>query len=200
MSSATSHNGAALLLGVGRPPTSATSWLTPPPLPVQHTKKADGTDAKNVPAVVRLCTDRLREFVRDPDQNLKYLGLVGLVGLMKSHPRVVAEHRELVLACLLDEDVTIRLRALELVSGMITRRNLPDVITSLMGHLEAAEGHYRDALIEKIIFMCSRDKYAYLADFGWYIEVLSKLAQLNGSKHTATVASHGVALLILTPA
>lgn len=155
---------------------------------LQHTKKADGTDAKNAPAVVRLCTDRLREFVRDPDQNLKYLGLVGLVNLMKSNPRVVAEHRELVLQCLTDEDVTIRTRALELLCGMVTRKNLPDIVKALMGHLEAAEGHYRDELIDKIIFMCSRDKYAYLADFAWYIGVLAKLAFIQGTKHSATIA------------
>jgi hypothetical protein len=64
---------------------------------LQYTKRPDGSDAKNAPAVVRLCTDRLREMVRDPDANLKYLGLVGLTSLMRSNPRVVAEHRELVL-------------------------------------------------------------------------------------------------------
>ena len=32
--------------------------------------------------------------VRDPDPNLKYLGLTGLSSLMRSNPRVVAEHRE----------------------------------------------------------------------------------------------------------
>ena len=31
---------------------------------LQHTKRPDGSDAKNAPAVVRLCTDRLREMVR----------------------------------------------------------------------------------------------------------------------------------------
>jgi AP-3 complex subunit delta len=155
---------------------------------LQHTKKADGTDAKNVPAVVRLCTDRLREFVRDPDQNLKYLGLSGLVQLMKSHPRVVAEHRELVLQCLTDEDVTIRLRALELIAGMVTRRNLEDIVKSLMTHLEEADGHYQDELINKIIFICSRDKYAYLADFSWYVGVLAKLAYIGGAKNSATIA------------
>lgn len=44
-------------------------------------------------------------------------GLVGFVNLMRSHPRAVAEHRALVLACLSDDDVTIRTRALELLSG-----------------------------------------------------------------------------------
>lgn len=156
---------------------------------LQYTKRADGTDARNVPAVVRLCTDRLRELVREPDQNLKYLGLVGLVDLMKSHPRVVAEHRELVLTCLMDEDVTIRLRALELLTGMVTRRNLQDIIESLMGHLDGAEGLYREELIEKIIFMCSRDKFAYLNDFAWYIDILAKLAYIPNTTHSATIAN-----------
>ena len=62
-----------------------------------------------MPAVLRLCTDRLREFIRDTDQNLKYLGLMGLWSLMRSHPKVVAEHRELVLKCLVDDDITIRM-------------------------------------------------------------------------------------------
>lgn len=63
------------------------------------TKKADGTDAKNAPAVIRLCADKLREFIRDPDQNLKYLGLMGLWSLMQSHPRVVAGTRARACVC-----------------------------------------------------------------------------------------------------
>jgi hypothetical protein len=62
-----------------------------------------------VPAVLRLCADRLRELIRDSDQNLKYLGLMGLWSLMRSHPKVVAEHRELVLKCLMDDDITIKM-------------------------------------------------------------------------------------------
>ena len=46
-------------------------------------------------------------------------GLVGFVNLMRSHPRAVAEHRALVLACLSDDDVTIRTRALELLTGRV---------------------------------------------------------------------------------
>jgi hypothetical protein len=54
------------------------------------------------------------------------------MNLMVSNPRVVAEHRELVLQCLVDEDVTIRLRALELITGMVTRRNLPEITARLL--------------------------------------------------------------------
>ena len=136
---------------------------------LMHTKKADGKDARNAPVVVRLCADKLREFIRDMDQNLKYLGLVGLVNLMRSHPRVVSEHRELVQQCLLDADVTVRLRALELITGMVTVKNLPDIVRRLLEHVQDAEGHYRDELIGKIVFICSRDKFAFLKDFAWYV-------------------------------
>lgn len=158
-------------------------------LALQFTKKPDGTDARNAPAVVRLCTEKLRELIKESDQNLKYLGLVGLGDLMRSNPRVVAEHRDLVLACLLDDDITIRLRSLELVTGMVTRRNLQEVVRRLLDHVSNAEGRYRDELLNKIIFICSRNKYEFLTDFAWYIGVLVRLAYVQaGGKHGEAIA------------
>ncbi len=126
----------------------------------------------------------------DPDQNLKYLGLVGFVELMKSHPRAVVEHRELVLLCLSDDDVTIRTRALELLTGMVTRKTLEDLVLKLLAHVRQADGAYRDELVSRIILVCSRDKYAYLSDFVWYLNVLVQLARLRGAqKHGALLAS-----------
>jgi hypothetical protein len=40
-------------------------------LSLPYTKKADGSDSKNVPMVVALCSDILKDFVQDADQNLK---------------------------------------------------------------------------------------------------------------------------------
>jgi AP-3 complex subunit delta-1 len=36
-----------------------------------YTRRDDGTDAKNAPQVIKLCSDYLRGFIEDPDQNLK---------------------------------------------------------------------------------------------------------------------------------
>lgn len=156
---------------------------------LQYTRRPDGTDAKNAPAVVRLCADTLREFITNPDQNLKYLGLVGLVELMKSHPRVVSEHRQLVVDCLGDEDVTIRLRALELLVGMVTKRNLQEIVHKLMEHVDTAEGAYKDELIKKVIYMCSHDSYACLEDFAWYLSILRKLSYVPDNSHGESIAS-----------
>ena len=99
---------------------------------LNFTKKEDGSDAKNALEVVQLCSDHLKSFVEDADQNLKYLGLVGLADLMQSHPRVVVDHRDLILRCLGDEDVTIRTRALELLSGIVSKKSLIDLVNHLL--------------------------------------------------------------------
>ena len=71
---------------------------------------------------------------------------------------------------------------------MVTRRNLTEIVKRLLELLESAEGHFRDELIAKVLFMCARDKYAYLADFAWYVSVLAKLAYIPDTKHSGAVA------------
>lgn len=97
-----------------------------------YSKREDGSDAKNAAVVIKLCSDYLKEFIEDNDQNLKYLGLVGLVRLMKSHPRSVVDHSETVLKCLNDEDVNIRRKSLELLAGIVSSKSLIDLVHHLM--------------------------------------------------------------------
>ncbi len=146
--------------------------------------------------LIKLCINKLRTFVEDPDQNLKYLGLLALNNIMKIHPKAVAEHRDLVLACLDDEDVTIRLRALDLLTGMVSKRNLPDIVRKLLEHLEKAEGTYRDELVDKIIVLCSQNTYAHISDFEWYITVLVQLTRVHGTAHGSLIASQILDVLI----
>src|SRR5437870_4106172 len=51
---------------------------------------------------------------------------------MKINPKAVAEHRDLVLNCLDDDDISIRLRALDLLEGMVTKRNIVDIVRKLL--------------------------------------------------------------------
>ncbi len=149
-------------------------------LGLPYTKKPDGTDSRVVPSLVKLCSDHLRGFIQDPDQNLKYLGLVGFANLMNGHPRAVAEHYNLIIDCLEDDDTTIRTRSLDLLAGMVTVRTLEGLVQRLLKHISLSEGNYRQELIGKIMFMCSRDKYAFLSDFKWYMGVLLDLVTMIG--------------------
>ena len=143
-------------------------------------------------------------------QTVKYLGLLALYNIMQAHPKAVTEHRDMVIWCLDDEDITIRQRALDLLTGMVrhslarlpthlpthlltlylrvvmnqvTKRNLMDIIQKLMEKLEDAEGPYRDDLVQKIVQICSQNNYQHITDFEWYINVLIELTHIGNTTH-----------------
>lgn len=116
---------------------------------------------------------------------VKYLGLLAMSKILKTHPKSVQAHKDLILACLDDKDESIRLRALDLLYGMVSKKNLMEIVKRLLGHMERAEGSaYRDELLYKVIEICSQGSYQYVTNFEWYLTVLVELIQLEaGSKH-----------------
>ncbi|KAF3906627.1 hypothetical protein ABW20_dc0109161 [Dactylellina cionopaga] len=170
-----------------------------------------------------LCVSKLREFLiehDDPtkdDRNLKYVALLALTKLTKTHGYLVSAEKDVILECIDDEDVSIRLRALELVVGMVDVEILQQVVGRLIRQLKPASPQdletgkeengytgdeedaeeeltgrtaktdtkpelslpddYKDGVIRRILEMCSKDMYANMPDFEWYIDVLVQLVR-----------------------
>lgn len=141
-------------------------------------------------ASIQLCVQKLRILIEDTDQNLKYLGLLAMSKILKTHPKSVQAHKDLILNCLDDKDESIRLRALDLLYGMVSKKNLMDIVRRLLNHIEQAEGTtYRDEMLFKVIEICSQGSYQYVTNFEWYLTVLVELIQLEaGSKHGSAIA------------
>ncbi|CAF1088166.1 unnamed protein product [Rotaria sp. Silwood1] len=140
-------------------------------------------------ASIQLCVQKLRILIEDSDQNLKYLGLLAMSKILQTHPKSVQAHHDLIMQCLDDKDESIRLRALDLLSGMVSRKNLMDVVRKLMVHMNKAEGtHYRDELLSKIIDICSQNDYQHITNFEWYISILVELTRLEGTKHGGLIS------------
>uniref|UniRef100_A0A3Q3XJP8 AP-3 complex subunit delta-1 n=1 Tax=Mola mola TaxID=94237 RepID=A0A3Q3XJP8_MOLML len=137
-----------------------------------------------------LCVQKLRILIEDSDQNLKYLGLLAMSKILKTHPKSVQSHKDLILQCLDDKDESIRLRALDLLYGMVSKKNLMEIVKKLMLHVDKAEGTtYRDELLTKIIDICSQSNYQYITNFEWYISILVELTRLEGTRHGHLIAS-----------
>ena len=94
----------------------------------------------NHTAAIQLCVQKLRILIEDSDQNLKYLGLLAMSQILKTNPKSVQGHKDLVLQCLDDSDESIRLRALDLLYGMVSKKNLMEIVKKLMAHMDKAEG------------------------------------------------------------
>lgn len=53
---------------------------------------------------------------------VKYIALLAMVKIVPSHPHLVAEYQDMILASVDDQDISIRMRALDLVSAMVSYR------------------------------------------------------------------------------
>uniref|UniRef100_A0AAY4E6Z2 AP-3 complex subunit delta-1 n=1 Tax=Denticeps clupeoides TaxID=299321 RepID=A0AAY4E6Z2_9TELE len=81
-------------------------------------------------------------------------------------------------------------RALDLLYGMVSKKNLMEIVKKLMLHVDKAEGTtYRDELLTKIIDICSQSNYQYITNFEWYISILVELTRLEGTRHGHLIAS-----------
>ncbi|XP_075676809.1 adaptor-related protein complex 3, delta 1 subunit-like garnet isoform X2 [Dermatophagoides pteronyssinus] len=133
-------------------------------------------------ASIQLCVQKLRILIEDSDQNLKYLGLLAMNKILKTHPKSVQSHKDLVLACLDDKDESIRLRALDLLYGMVTKKNLMEIVQKLVKNVTEGQigNKFRDELILKLIEICSQNDYQFIVNFEWYLSVLIDLARVDG--------------------
>ncbi|KAG8971343.1 AP-3 complex subunit delta [Tulasnella sp. 425] len=147
---------------------------------------------------------KLREKLEDPDV-VKYIALLALVRIVPSHPYLVAEHQRLILASVNDSDMSIRMRALDLLSAMVNRQTLQHVVQHLLSHLSPGSSSgtgqsatqalsqaisgvaapamplnlstpYRLDVSRRVLDMCSRDLYDNVEDFEWYLTVLVDLS------------------------
>lgn len=59
--------------------------------------------------------------------------------ILLTHPKAVQAHKDIVLRCLDDKDESIRLRALDLLYGMMSKKNIMEIVRKLMEHVDAAE-------------------------------------------------------------
>ncbi|KAJ8305493.1 hypothetical protein KUTeg_016038 [Tegillarca granosa] len=128
-------------------------------------------------ASIQLCVQKLRILIEDSDQN-------------SSHPKSVQSHKDLILQCLDDKDESIRLRALDLLYGMVSKKNLMEIVKKLMVHMDKAEGtYYRDELLAKIVEICGQSNYQYVTNFEWYVSILVELTRMEGTRHGRLIAS-----------
>lgn len=66
---------------------------------------------------------------------VKYVALLAFEKIVKSHPYLVSQQQDVILECIDDPDISIRMRALDLVVGMVSADNLIAIVGRLMRQL-----------------------------------------------------------------
>lgn len=67
------------------------------------------------------------------------MALLAFNKIVVTHPFLVSQQEDVILECIDSEDITIRIKALDLVQGMVSQDNLVPVISRLMKQLRACQ-------------------------------------------------------------
>lgn len=97
--------------------------------------------------IAGLCVSKLRGMITfNGDANLKYVALLAFNRIVVTHPFLVAQQEDVIMECIDSEDITIRIKALDLVQGMVSSDNLVSIVSRLMRQLKTSSSPNNDQL------------------------------------------------------
>ncbi|KAE8442452.1 hypothetical protein EG329_003353 [Mollisiaceae sp. DMI_Dod_QoI] len=106
-----------------------------------------GDDSAGGEEIATLCVTKLRGMIMvEGDANLKYVALLAFNKIVLTHPYLVAQQEDVIMECIDSPDISIRLRALDLVVGMVNSDNLMSIVGRLMRQLKNS----RSATVEEL--------------------------------------------------
>ncbi|KAM3078606.1 AP-3 complex subunit delta [Clarireedia jacksonii] len=95
-----------------------------------------GDESAGGDEIATLCVSKLRGMIMvEGDPNLKYVALLAFNKIVVTHPNLVAQQEDVIMDCIDSADISIRLRALDLVVGMVSSDNLMSIVSKLMRQL-----------------------------------------------------------------
>ena len=68
-----------------------------------------------------LATLTISRFLSSTSKNLKYMGIVGLIQIVKIDPKYTLDYQHMVVDCLEDADDTLKIRTLDLLYKMTNK-------------------------------------------------------------------------------
>ena len=144
------------------------------------------------------CLERLNKFCDSQDPNLRYISCVLFYKIGKINPKFIARYDRLIIQLLSDVDVSIRSKALELLKGIVTKKNVKRIVTTLMKQFVNEEvvvlqtmrsgtrevpivipDSYKVKIVSTIIEVCSMNTYSAIDDVEWYNAVLHDLTLIS---------------------
>lgn len=137
----------------------------------------------------------LGKFLTNKDNNIRYVALNTLLKVVTIEPNAVQRHRNTILECLRDPDISIRRRALELSFTLINEGNVRIMIRELLAFLEVADTEFKPTLTSQI--GVSADRFA--PNKRWHIDTMLRVLKLAGNFVKEQILSSFVRLIATSP-
>jgi AP-1 complex subunit gamma-1 len=116
----------------------------------------------------------LGKFLSNKDNNIRYVSLNTLVKVVAIEPNAVQRHRNTILDCLRDPDISIRRRALDLSFTLINDSNVRVLIRELLAFLEVADTEFKPIMTTQIGIAADR----FAPSKRWHIDTMLRVLKL----------------------
>jgi AP-1 complex subunit gamma-1 len=137
----------------------------------------------------------LGKFLTNKDNNIRYVALNTLLKVVAIEPNAVQRHRNTILDCLRDPDISIRRRALDLSFTLINESNVRVLIRELLAFLEVADAEFKPIMTSQIGIAADR----YAPNKRWHVDTMLRVLKLAGSYVKEQILSSFVRLIATTP-
>ncbi|CAJ2507980.1 Uu.00g091660.m01.CDS01 [Anthostomella pinea] len=136
----------------------------------------------------------LGKFLTNRDNNIRYVALNTLIKVVAIEPNAVQRHRNTILECLRDPDISIRRRALDLSFTLINESNVRVLIRELLAFLEVADNEFKPSMTSQIGIAADR----YSPNKRWQIDTMLRVLTLAGNYVKEPIMASFVRLVATT--
>ncbi|KAF8631901.1 hypothetical protein AX15_002159 [Amanita polypyramis BW_CC] len=137
----------------------------------------------------------LGKFLSNRDNNIRYVALNTLNKVVSIDTNAVQRHRNTILDCLRDGDISIRRRALELSYALINEQNVRILVRELLAFLEVADDEFKLGMTTQICLAAER----YAPNKRWHIDTVLRVLKLAGNFVREEILSAFIRLVAHTP-
>ncbi|KAK0720365.1 adaptin N terminal region-domain-containing protein [Lasiosphaeris hirsuta] len=137
----------------------------------------------------------LGKFLTNRDNNIRYVALNTLVKVVAIDTNAVQRHRNTILECLRDPDISIRRRALDLSFTLINESNVRVLIRELLAFLEVADNEFKPTMTTQIGVAADR----YAPNKRWHFDTMLRVLTLAGNYVKELILSSFIRLIATTP-
>ncbi|KAI0999912.1 AP-1 complex subunit gamma-1 [Podosphaera aphanis] len=137
----------------------------------------------------------LGKFLSNRDNNIRYVALNTLIKVVAVEPNAVQRHRNTILECLRDPDISIRRRALDLSFTLINESNIRLLIRELLAFLEVADNEFKPIMTSQIGVAADR----FSPNKRWHVDTMLRVLSLAGNYVKEQILSSFIRLIATTP-
>jgi AP-1 complex subunit gamma-1 len=137
----------------------------------------------------------LGKFLANKDNNIRYVALNTLNKVVAIEPNAVQRHRNTILECLRDPDISIRRRALDLSFMLINEGNVRVLVRELLAFLEVADNEFKSLMTTQIGIAADR----FAPNKRWHMDTILRILKLAGNYVKEQILSSFVRLIATTP-